>query len=96
MYPKEDVAIGAEVLRVEHLRFRSRFSADKDIIEDVSFGVRSGEILGLGGLVGAGRSELVNALFGSYRRKAGQILHRRGKGRDPQPRPTPSGTASVC
>ena len=73
MYPKEDVAIGAEVLRVEHLRVRSRFSADKDVIDDVSFAVRSGEIVGLGGLVGAGRSELVNAIFGSYPRKGGQI-----------------------
>jgi ABC-type sugar transport system ATPase subunit len=73
MYPKEDVAIGAEALRVDHLRVRSRFSADKDIIEDVSFAVRSGEIVGLGGLVGAGRSELVNAIFGSHPRKGGQI-----------------------
>ena len=73
MYPKEDVTIGAEALRVELLRVRSPYSADKDVIEEASFEVRSGEILGLGGLVGAGRSELVNAIFGSYPRKAGEI-----------------------
>jgi ABC-type sugar transport system ATPase subunit len=40
----------------------------------LSFSLRAGEILGLGGLVGSGRSEVVNALFGSYRRTAGRIF----------------------
>lgn len=42
--------------------------------EDVSFSVRAGEILGLAGLVGAGRSEIVRAIAGVDRPKAGQIL----------------------
>ncbi len=42
-------------------------------VRDVSFQVRRGEILGLGGLVGAGRSEAVEALFGLRRREAGTI-----------------------
>ena len=49
--------IGKEVLRVEHL------SSDR-VFEDVSFSLRSGEILGFTGLLGDGRSELFQAVFG--------------------------------
>ena len=45
-------------------------------VRDVSFSVRSGEILGLGGLVGAGRSEAVEAIWGLRPRQAGEILVR--------------------
>jgi len=43
-------------------------------VRDVSFAVRKGEILGLGGLVGAGRSESVEAVFGLRRRTSGRIV----------------------
>jgi len=48
---------GAEVLRVEGFSSPGKF-------EDISFSLRRGEVLGLAGLVGAGRSELVQAIFG--------------------------------
>jgi ABC-type sugar transport system ATPase subunit len=73
MYPKVKIALGAEVLRVEGFTVASRIPG-KNIVEDVSFGVRAGEILGLGGLVGSGRSELVNAIFGSSGRLAGSVF----------------------
>lgn len=44
------------------------------IVRDISFSVRKGEILGLGGLVGAGRSEAMEALFGLRRRDGGMVL----------------------
>ncbi|MBE7219817.1 MAG: sugar ABC transporter ATP-binding protein, partial [Caulobacteraceae bacterium] len=43
-------------------------------VQDVSFAVRPGEILGLGGLVGAGRSEAVEAIFGLWSRQGGTVL----------------------
>src|SRR5690606_28716396 len=43
-------------------------------VRDVSFVVRKGEILGLGGLVGAGRSESAEAIFGLRHRSAGRVL----------------------
>jgi xylose import ATP-binding protein xylG len=64
MYPKEEVKIGEELLRVEHLTIRHPFNYHKNILEDVSFTLHSGEILGLEGLVGSGRTELMRALYG--------------------------------
>jgi rhamnose transport system ATP-binding protein len=57
LFPKSAAKIGEEVLRVEKLGRMGFFA-------DVSFSLRKGEILGLTGLVGAGRSEVCQALFG--------------------------------
>lgn len=57
MYPKPEVKIGEEMLRIEGFSRTGYF-------KDVSFNVHAGEILGLTGLVGAGRTEVVEALCG--------------------------------
>jgi len=72
MYPKTIVPLGDELLRVEHVTIPSRVPS-KYLLEDVSFTLHSGEILGIGGLVGAGRSELVNAIFGNDPRLKGTV-----------------------
>jgi len=59
--------LGAEVLRVENLANARHF-------RDVSLSVRQGEVLGLYGLVGAGRSELVETIFGVRSMDAGEIF----------------------
>jgi ribose transport system ATP-binding protein len=64
--PKKAAPIGDVVLSVEHLK---RAGA----IEDVSFQVRKGEILGIAGLVGAGRSEVARAIFGADPLESGTI-----------------------
>lgn len=51
--------------------------------KDISFSVRKGEILGVGGLVGAGRTELAQMMFGAARVKKGKILF---KGREIRPK----------
>ena len=66
IFPARDVAIGAPVLHVEGLSHPTEF-------DDISFDVREGEILGFYGLVGAGRSELMQALFGITRPSAGTV-----------------------
>lgn len=58
VYPKEDVPIGDVVLQVEGL------TSEYSRIYDINFRVRAGEIVGLGGLMGAGRSEVVRAIYG--------------------------------
>jgi len=65
LYPKEDVKIEDEVLRVENIVVPHPFNSGKNIVDHVSFSVRKGEILGLVGLVGSGRSETVNAIVGA-------------------------------
>lgn len=57
-FPKEIIPRGAEVLRVEGLNQGNR-------LRDISFTAYAGEVLGIAGLVGAGRTELVRALFGA-------------------------------
>ena len=74
MYPSMDHEIGGEVLRVENFRVPHPFSYGKNIITDVSFSLGKGEILGLGGLVGSGRSELLGAIFGVIPHTTGRIF----------------------
>ena len=62
-----DTVPGPELLRVESLSSPGRF-------EDISFTLRGGEILGLAGLVGAGRSEVAQALFGLDPAAQGRVL----------------------
>jgi rhamnose transport system ATP-binding protein len=66
VFPKREVPIGDVVLEVRGLRSRA--------VRDVSFAVRRGEILGLAGLVGAGRTELAETLFGLTPAEGGEIL----------------------
>jgi ABC-type sugar transport system ATPase subunit len=74
MYPKQEIPIGKEVLRVEGLTVSHPYIVGKNIVEDISFSVHSGEILGVSGLVGSGRSETMNAIFGSLKRESGKIF----------------------
>ena len=63
---KEKIAFGEEILRTEKLTGKG--------FEDVSVRVRAGEVIGLYGLIGAGRSEFVLSLFGRFPKTGGQIF----------------------
>lgn len=66
LYPKPEVQIGAELLKIEGLS-RTGF------YKDVSFSVHAGEIVGLTGLVGAGRTEVVESVCGITKANAGKV-----------------------
>ena len=66
MFPKEEVPIGDTVLSVKDLSLNGVFS-------NISFDVRAGEILGVAGLVGSGRSNVAEALFGVTPASSGTI-----------------------
>ena len=65
-YPSRDVKIGKEVLKVKGLTRKGTF-------HDVSFSVRAGEVLGVSGLMGAGRTEIMQAIFGNLSYESGTI-----------------------
>ncbi|MGI8490627.1 xylose ABC transporter ATP-binding protein [Pectobacterium sp. S5] len=66
LYPNEPHVVGAEVLRVEHLTAWHPVNRHIRRVDDVSFALHRGEILGIAGLVGSGRTETVQCLFGAY------------------------------
>jgi ribose transport system ATP-binding protein len=66
-FPRREATPGAVRLQVDGL-------ADRGHIRDINFEVRAGEVLGIAGLVGAGRTRVLTTLFGMTRRTAGQVL----------------------
>lgn len=66
LFPKVNVEPGPVVMDVRGLASPGRFSG-------VGFSVRAGEIVGIGGLVGAGRSEVLKTIFGDLPRSAGTV-----------------------
>lgn len=67
MYPKLKVNIGEPILQVKNLSHRKYF-------KNVSFEVRRGEIFGIAGLIGAGRTEVIETIFGIRPKSEGEIL----------------------
>jgi D-xylose transport system ATP-binding protein len=76
LFPRRATPPGEPLLSVKNLSV-ARPGDGKQVLRDVSFDVRAGEVLGIGGLMGAGRTELLMHLFGAYgKRTAGTVaLH---------------------
>ena len=66
IYPSVEKTIGETIFRVENLTRRGVF-------EDISFEIKKGEILGIAGMVGSGRTEVAEALFGVEKYQSGSI-----------------------
>lgn len=66
LYPEKRSIVGDVILEVRNLSRKGYF-------EDVSFSVRAGEILGFCGLIGAGRSEVMECIFGMEKKTGGEI-----------------------
>ncbi|MEF2965490.1 xylose ABC transporter ATP-binding protein [Paenibacillus sp. M1] len=74
-YPRMEHTPGQIVLEVRDYLVWHPEKRNQKVIKDVSFSLRQGEILGIAGLMGAGRTELVSSLFGAYEGKAsGEVL----------------------
>ena len=66
-YPPKNTVIGDELLRVDHL------TGEYVKLKDVSFTARKGEILGIAGLDGSGRTSLLSVLFGTATKRSGDV-----------------------
>ncbi len=66
-YPPRNSVRGKAVLEVQNLSYEDR-------VKDVSFTAYAGEILGFAGIIGAGRTELMMAIFGAIRKKGGKVF----------------------
>jgi len=66
-FPERSVQIGEERLRVENI-------SDGKVISDISFSARRGEVLGIAGLMGSGRTEIARTLFGIEGKTSGKVF----------------------
>ena len=74
-FQKQDNQQGTEVLRVENLFFQNPENKKDYLVNDISFSLNKGEVLGICGLMGAGRTEVLEAIFGLFPKYvSGQIF----------------------
>ena len=66
LYPRTDHTVGEVIFEARNVTVWDLTNTERKVVDDVSFQLRRGEILGVAGLVGAGRTELANHLFGSW------------------------------
>ena len=66
MFPKRDTKIGKDLLTVKNL--------SNDVVSNISFSVKEGEVFGLAGLVGSGRTEIARSIFGADKMESGEII----------------------
>ncbi len=79
-YPPRQPEIGETILEVRNWSVRHPIDSARTVVDDVSFHLRRGEVLGIAGLMGAGRTELAMSLFGrSYGVFAGGQAYIRGR-----------------
>jgi len=79
LFPKTTAPLAEQVLRVENLSLRHPERPDEYVVRDVSFQVRRGEVVGIFGLMGAGRTELLQTIFGLHPLTSAGTVHVDGK-----------------
>ncbi|KZL90268.1 xylose ABC transporter ATP-binding protein [Clostridium magnum] len=76
LFPREDHEIGEKVLEVKNFNVYDTTNKEKFRVKNANFHLKRGEILGIAGLVGSGRTELVSSIFGSYEgRRNGDVYY---------------------
>jgi len=79
-YPKRDHEIGEEVLRVENWTVHHPSQSDRIVVDRANFKVHAGEVVGIAGVMGAGRTELAMSVFGrSYGTGISGEIYKRGE-----------------
>lgn len=79
-FPKRESSIGGIIFEVKNWNVYHPLHDDRKIIDDVNFNIRRGEVVGIAGLMGAGRTELAMSIFGrSYGKKISGHIYKDGK-----------------
>lgn len=79
IFPKTSHEFGETVLEIKDLNAYDFDNPNKKLVKDVSFSVKKGEVVGVAGLMGAGRSELLMAIFGAWQGKSSGEVFVEGK-----------------
>src|SRR5215213_3614558 len=75
IFPKTNHEFGETALEIKNLNAFDLDNPNKKLVDNVSFGVRKGEVLGIAGLMGAGRSELLMSIFGAWQGKTSREIY---------------------
>jgi ABC-type sugar transport system, ATPase component len=79
-YPEREPNIGGVLFEAKHWTVLHPEQTERKVVDDVSFNVKRGEIVGIAGLMGAGRTELAMSIFGqSYGKRIGGQLFKEGR-----------------
>lgn len=79
IFPQVSHKFGETVLEVKNLTAFDADNPNKKLVDNVSFSVKKGEVLGIAGLMGAGRSELLMTIFGAWQGKTSGEIFVEGK-----------------
>jgi len=79
IFPKTDHELGETALDVKGLTVFSTDETHRKLVDDVSFSVRKGEVLGIAGLMGSGRTETLMAIFGAAPNESSREVYVEGK-----------------
>ncbi|MCD9186486.1 MAG: xylose ABC transporter ATP-binding protein [Pyrinomonadaceae bacterium] len=79
IFPKTAHEFGETVLEIKDLNAYDFDNPNKKLVKDVSFSVKKGEVVGIAGLMGAGRSELLMSIFGAWQGKSSGEVFVEGK-----------------
>jgi ABC-type sugar transport system ATPase subunit len=79
IFPVMDHAQGEVVFAVENVSVEDPAVTGKKLVNNISFSVRRGEVLGIAGLMGAGRSDLLMAIFGAHAGRVSGEIHLEGR-----------------
>ncbi len=79
IFPQPEHEFGETAFEVKNLTAYSADNPNKKLVDDISFAVRKGEVLGIAGLMGAGRTELLMTIFGAWPGKCSREVFANGK-----------------